>query len=92
MNIDLLENNPSWTWYPVVFGGLLGLTIIGWLVFKLPSVSYLLIQFWSSCDTDGFYIHRSKRQLVDVSGSRFKVFAIASPEHGCLRTVQVRFT
>lgn len=39
MNIDLLENNPSWTWYPIVSGGLIILTISGWLLYKISSVS-----------------------------------------------------
>ncbi|KAK1144042.1 hypothetical protein N8T08_005952 [Aspergillus melleus] len=34
MNVDILADNPSWRWYPLVGGTLLLLTVITWLVFK----------------------------------------------------------
>lgn len=34
MNIDLLENNPSWWWYLPFLGVVMALTVGGWLLFK----------------------------------------------------------
>ena len=35
MNVDILENNPTWRWYFVVAGGLIGFTIVSWLISRV---------------------------------------------------------
>ena len=34
MNVNLLEDNPDWKWYLLFAGGLMLLTLIGWLMSK----------------------------------------------------------
>jgi hypothetical protein len=38
MNVDILKTNPDWRWYILFGGGLLTLTIVGWLLFKYGRV------------------------------------------------------
>ena len=38
MNINLLEDNPSWWWYLPLLGAILALTLVGWLLFKYNPV------------------------------------------------------
>jgi hypothetical protein len=45
MNVDILENNPRWWWYPVFMIGTPGLTIVVWIIFrKFPNVSVVAIR------------------------------------------------
>lgn len=39
MNVDVLKNDPSWRWYPLVGGVLLLLTLIVWISSKFTNVS-----------------------------------------------------
>ncbi|KAA8651885.1 uncharacterized protein ATNIH1004_000783 [Aspergillus tanneri] len=41
MNVDILADNPTWLWYPLVGGSLLLMTVATWLAFKLNSVGGL---------------------------------------------------
>ncbi|KAI5842652.1 cora-like Mg2+ transporter protein-domain-containing protein [Morchella snyderi] len=41
MNLDILANNPSWTWYFVIAGSVLALVFVVWIIFK-----YLPISDW----------------------------------------------
>jgi hypothetical protein len=38
MNVDILKDNPDWRWYMLFGGGILILTIAGWLIFKYSPV------------------------------------------------------
>lgn len=39
MNVDVLKNDPSWRWYPLVGGVLLLLTLAVWISSKFTNVS-----------------------------------------------------
>lgn len=39
MNVNLLENNPTWLWYLLFAGVVFTLTMFGWLLFKFIKVS-----------------------------------------------------
>ena len=41
MNIDLLQDNPSWRWYPLFGGVLLLLTVAVWVWSKYTNVRVL---------------------------------------------------
>lgn len=45
MNLDVFKENPSWTWYPVAGGPILGLVLMVWLVFKYSRVCYYIPSF-----------------------------------------------
>lgn len=38
MNLDILANNPSWTWYFVIAGPVLALIFVVWIMFKYVPV------------------------------------------------------
>lgn len=38
MNVDVLSDNPSWRWYPLIGGVLLLLTVAVWLSSKFTNV------------------------------------------------------
>jgi uncharacterized membrane protein len=38
MNLDILANNPSWTWYFVIAGLVLALIFVVWIIFKYVPV------------------------------------------------------
>lgn len=42
MNVDILEDNPSWRWYPLIGGMLLLLSVASWVFFKFINVSLKL--------------------------------------------------
>lgn len=59
MNVDLLKDDPSWRWYPLVGGILLLLTVIAWLLSKFTN-----IEMWAERKAE-LIMKRSRRRRVD---------------------------
>jgi hypothetical protein len=76
MNVDLLKDDPSWRWYPLVGGVLLLLTVIAWLLSKFTNVGIccptlsvqtadeLQIEMWAERKAE-LVMKRSRRRRVD---------------------------
>lgn len=45
MNVDILRDDPTWRWYPLVGGGLLLLTVAVWVATKFFDVGALSAEY-----------------------------------------------
>ncbi|KAF7161585.1 hypothetical protein CNMCM5623_007120 [Aspergillus felis] len=59
MNVDILKDDPSWRWYPLVGGILVLLTVIAWLLSKFTN-----IEMWAERKGE-LIMKRSRRRPVD---------------------------
>jgi len=46
MNVNLLANNPSWWWYPILSGAALGLVLVIWVIVCLSQAGLRNARTW----------------------------------------------